>query len=108
VLLEAIFDRDDAFKRGTERTNPEEYQEINVRTIADPKMIKVGTSTTEEEKEKIRKLVIEYKDVFAWSYDDLKAYKGDIIQHTIPVLLEAKPFRQKLRRNCWMQESLLQ
>jgi hypothetical protein len=49
-------------------------------------MIKVGTGTTEEEKEKIRKLVIEYKDVFSWSYDDLKAYKGDIIQHTIPVL----------------------
>jgi hypothetical protein len=32
--------------------------------------------------------MIEYKDVFAWSYDVLKAYKEDIIQHTVPILPE--------------------
>jgi hypothetical protein len=29
---------------------------------------------------------------------DLKAYKGDIIQHTIPLKEGAKVFRQKLRK----------
>jgi hypothetical protein len=28
---------------------------------------------------------MDYRDVFAWSYDDLKAYKGNIIQHMIPL-----------------------
>jgi hypothetical protein len=36
--------------------------------------------------------------VFAWSYDDLKSYKGDIIQHTIPLKEDAKPFRKTLGR----------
>jgi hypothetical protein len=41
-------------------------------------------------------LVREYKDVFAWSYDELKAYDPKIINHVIPLLEGAKPFRQRL------------
>ena len=40
----------------------------------------------------------EFSDVFAWSYDDLKEYDTNIIQHTIPIKEDEKPFRQKLRR----------
>jgi hypothetical protein len=48
-------------------------------------------------KKKIVNLVREYKDVFAWSYDELKAYDPKIINHAIPLLEGAKPFRQRLR-----------
>jgi len=37
-------------------------------------------------------------DVFAWSYEDLKLYDTNIIQHTIPIKEEENPFKQKLRR----------
>ena len=43
-------------------------------------------------------LVKEYRDVFVFTYDELKAYRDDVFQHTIPLRPEAKPFRQKLRR----------
>ena len=39
-----------------------------------------------------------YTDVFSWSYEDLKEYETSIIQHTVPIKLGEKPFRQKLRR----------
>jgi len=39
-----------------------------------------------------------YKDVFAWSYDDLKTYDTSIIEHNIPLKHGIKPFRQKLRQ----------
>ena len=39
-----------------------------------------------------------YMDVFAWSYEDLKEYDTSIIQRTIPIKLDEKPFRQKLKR----------
>lgn len=39
-----------------------------------------------------------YKDIFIWSYDDLKNYDTYIIQHKIPLKPEAKPFQQKLRK----------
>ena len=37
-------------------------------------------------------------DVFAWRYADLKKYDPTIIQHTIPIKENEKPFKQKLRR----------
>ena len=46
-------------------------------------------------------LIKEYRDVLAFSYDDIKSYWEDVFQHTIPLTEEAKevkPFRQKVRR----------
>ena len=40
----------------------------------------------------------EFFYVFAWRYDDLKFYDPDVIQHTILVQRNVKPFKQKLRR----------
>ena len=45
--------------------------------------------------------VKEYRDVFAFTYDELKAYREDVFQHIIPLnqdIKEVKPFRQKLRK----------
>ena len=39
-----------------------------------------------------------FSDVFAWNYDDLKVYDTSIIQHTIPIKEDEKPFIKKLRR----------
>ena len=42
------------------------------------------------------KLFKEFKDVFTWTYDDLKTYDTKIIQHIISLKEDAKPFEQKL------------
>ena len=36
--------------------------------------------------------------MFAWSYEDLKSYDTNIIQHKIPIKEDQKPFKQNLRR----------
>ena len=43
-------------------------------------------------------LVKAFRDVFAFTYDEIKAYRDDVFQHTIPLKPNSKPFRQKLRR----------
>jgi hypothetical protein len=40
----------------------------------------------------------EYKDIFSWTYDDLKTYDTNIIQHIIPMKPQTNPFQQKLRK----------
>ena len=52
----------------------------------------------QQEKDKYIELLKEYQDVFAWSYEDLKSYDTNIIQHKIPIKEDQKPFKQKLRR----------
>jgi hypothetical protein len=61
-------------------------------------MIKIGKGTSEKERKELINLVQEYRDVFAFTYDELKAYREDVIQHTIPLKEDTKPFRQKLRK----------
>ena len=40
------------------------------------------------------KILQEFRDVFAWSYKDLKGVDPIVCQHTIPLCHDAKPSRQ--------------
>jgi hypothetical protein len=71
---------------------------VNIGTEEVPRLIKIGKSTSEKERKEIISLVSEYRDVFYFTYDELKAYKDDVFQHTIPLKEDTKPFQQKLRR----------
>ena len=50
----------------------------------DPKPVYIATE-----------LFKEYKDVFAWSFQDLKRVDPSVCQHTIPLRDDAKPSKQR-------------
>ena len=58
-------------------------------------MINIGKCCTPKEREAAKKLFEEYRDFFAWSYEDLKSYRGGEVKHQIPLKLDVVPFRQK-------------
>jgi hypothetical protein len=97
IPLENLFDRHDVFKGKRTNKQAEEALEFNIGTKMDLIIVKIGKGTTEKERKEMLELIREFKDTFAWSYDELKAYRGDVIQHAIPLVEGAKPFRQKLR-----------
>jgi hypothetical protein len=43
-------------------------------------------------------LIKRFVDIFAWSYEDLKTFDTNIIQHKIPMKVGSKPFRQKVQK----------
>ena len=49
-------------------------------------------------KVKYQDLLRQYKDVFSWSYDELRTYDTSIIEQKIPLKPGVKLFRQKLRQ----------
>jgi len=53
---------------------------------------------TEETREKLRTLLKEFKDVFAWSYQDMPGLDSNIVQHRLPLKPECPLIKQKLRR----------
>ena len=63
--------------------------------IADPgeesKPMYIATDLEPEEESELIKLLKEYKDVFAWSFKDLKGVDPIVCQHTIPMREDAKP-----------------
>jgi len=48
-------------------------------------MVKLITSLSIDDKGKYSQLLKEFRDVFAWRYEDLKEYDTSIIQHIIPI-----------------------
>ena len=61
-------------------------------------MIQVGNTLTSSEKDALVALLTEFKEVFAWSYEDMPGIDIDIVQHCIITDPTMKPVKQKLRR----------
>jgi hypothetical protein len=97
--LENLFDLRKIFKGSTNtktRSSCPMYETINLGTPQNHKNMNIGKTVSKEERKAYLKLFKEYQDVFAWSYRDLKTYDTRIIQHTIPLKPEVKPFQQNL------------
>ena len=76
----------------------EETQPINLGTDDEPKMIQLGNTLTASKKDALVALLTEFKEIFAWSYEDMPGIDTDIEQHCIPTNPTMKPVKQKLRR----------
>ena len=83
-----MFDLQEKFRRPTNtktRSSTLLYEAVNLGTEHDPMNINLGKNCTSVERAAFMKLFREYKDVFAWTYEDLKTYDTKIIQHVIPL-----------------------
>ena len=85
-------------KQGHVEPIKEETQPINLGIDDEPKMIQVGNTLTTSEKDALVALLTEFKEVFAWSYEDMPGIDTDIVQHHIPIDPIMKLVKQKLRR----------
>jgi hypothetical protein len=65
--------------------NEGDAEDCNIGTPKYPKIIKLSRTLSLEVKERYVKLMKEFLDVFACSYDEMKVYGTSIIQHVIPI-----------------------
>ena len=97
VPLERFFDRNNVPLQQNKVVEENQVEYLNLGTDADPKIVKLSKKVPEEYKELYQNLFQSYKDVFAWSYQDLKNFDISIMQHKTPLKGDAKPHKQKLR-----------
>jgi ribonuclease HI len=98
IPLERLFNKDDIPSKSTLQPQPEEVEDCNIGTVNNPKNVKLSRFLSIENKNKYTELLKRYKDVFAWSYEDLKTYDTSVIEHKIPLKPGVKPFKQKLKQ----------
>ncbi|XP_047340012.1 uncharacterized protein LOC124943561 [Impatiens glandulifera] len=72
--------------------------EVNLNTQDDHQIVLIGQSLSDDERREMIELLKTNKDVFAWSYKDMPRVDPAIVRHQIPLYLEAKPVKQRLRR----------
>ena len=106
-----MFDLDNKFRRlANVKTHnlSLQFKLINLGLEADPKYFNLGKCGSPGEMRKFIILFRQYKDVFAWTYEDLKTYDTKIIQHIVPIKAGVKPFQQPLRKMHPKMEPLIQ
>jgi hypothetical protein len=84
--------------KSTLRPQPEEVEDCDVGTTKEARIVKLSKYLPPEIKRKYKDLLGWYKDVFAWSYNELRTYDTSVIKQKIPLKPIVKPFRQKLRQ----------
>ena len=50
----------------------------------------MSVDLSKEEESDLITLLKEYKDCFAWSYEDMKGVPPEVVQHTIPIRDDTK------------------
>jgi hypothetical protein len=83
IPLERLFDHDDIPLKSTLQPQPEEVEDCNISTKETPKMVKISKDLPTEMKRKYVDLLKQCKDVFAWSYYELRTYDTTVIKHKI-------------------------
>ena len=80
-------------------SNIEETISINISTKTDVvENIYVGKCCSPSELEIYNALFREFRDVFAWSYDEIPGIDSSIVEHEIKMYPDVKPVRQRLRQ----------
>ena len=91
-----MFDFNDVARKPKLEPVETEVEESNISSKEKPKMIKLSKTLLAHIKFKYIELFKEFYDVFACSYEDLKSYDTEIIQHKIPL----KENQNHSNRNC--------
>ncbi|XP_050211527.1 uncharacterized protein LOC126661708 [Mercurialis annua] len=82
--------------------------EINLGTDESPKPIYINAGLDEGFREQLVALLIEFRDCFAWSYDEMPGLDPDIAEHKLPLKSGFRPFRQPPRRMSREVDTLIQ
>ena len=80
------------------KPNLSETETINLGSSEDVKEIKISLHINQEIREAITQLLFEYKDVFAWSYDDMPGLSVDLVVHKFPTYPDFPPIQHKRRK----------
>lgn len=95
ITLENLLDYEDSRNDKRKFTADKgDYTDLQVRG---GQKLKVGKDVPQFDRERLIHFCDKYEGVVAWSYDELKGYNPEIIQHTIKLEEGAKPVRQKQR-----------
>ncbi|KAH0644727.1 hypothetical protein KY284_032611 [Solanum tuberosum] len=75
----------------------DDLKELNLGTLKDPRPIFISALLTPEEEKKYFKLLVEFKDVFAWSYGEMPGLSPRITINHLGIKKGTHPIKQSQR-----------
>jgi hypothetical protein len=85
IPLEMLFNHDEIPFNSTLHPKPEEVEDCDIGNKENLRLVKLSKDIPPDIKIKYAKFLRKYKDVFTWSYDELRTYDTSIMEHKIPL-----------------------
>ena len=82
----------------SQRVKASQLEEVDLGTMDKPRPVKVAKELPDEEKKAMVALLTDFRDVFAWSYEDMRGLDPQLYQHQIHLSTDAKPVAQRRYR----------
>jgi hypothetical protein len=98
VPLERLFDHNDVSRKVVIQTEETDVEDCDISSGANPRLVRVSRKLSQKHKGAYFELMKQYLDIFTWSYEDLKVFDTEIIQHKIPLKPGSKPVKRKFRQ----------
>ncbi|XP_070029513.1 uncharacterized protein [Nicotiana sylvestris] len=101
------YDEDEAFEKISKElshfeekpnSNLNETEAINLGDPDKVKETKISVHLEPRIREEIVKALLEYKDIFVWSCDDMPGLSSNLVVHKLPIDLAFPPVKKKLRK----------
>ena len=97
IPKEDVTDTPPQLKDGGQAT-VDDLKELNLGTSEEPNPIFISALLSTDEIEKYYQLLLEYKDVFAWTYKEMPGLDSIIVVHHLSVKPRTRPIKQTQRR----------
>ena len=84
-----------------EDTRPQVHdpmEEVNLDTLEESRITCISSLLPSDLKEGIIAILLEFKDCFAWNYDEMLGLDRSLVEHHLPIKLEFYPFQQPPKR----------
>ena len=78
----------------SQRVTTSALEEVNIGTSSDSRLLSIAKELLPDQRNAMIALLTEYKDVFAWSHEDMKGLDPKFYQHKINLATDAKPVHQ--------------
>ncbi|XP_070029565.1 uncharacterized protein [Nicotiana sylvestris] len=80
------------------KLNLNETEPINIGSHEEGRETKISIHTEQKTRDTLIQLLFEYRDVFAWSYDDMRGLSVDLVVHKLPTYPDFPPVQQKQQK----------
>lgn len=80
------------------KPNLNETEPINIGVHEEVRETKISIHTEQKTRDALIQILFEYRDVFAWSYDDMPGLSADLVVHKLPTYPDFPPVQQKQRK----------
>ena len=88
----------DALERELEisqRVKASTLEDVNLGSSDEPRLVKISKDLAISNRSTLITLLMEYQDVFTWSYSDMKGLDPQYYQHQIHLHMDARPVQQR-------------